>query len=97
MLEIVSIKTRNYVAGAMPTLDAEPLDGVSYANGVFGYITLVRLLNHATCKGFLTQSRASKLNISGMDLMSMPVSTISILNLFSSPETAENFIAPGFP
>jgi hypothetical protein len=47
VLEIVSIKTRNYIAGAIPTLDTEPLDGVSYANGVFGYITLVRLLNHA--------------------------------------------------
>ncbi|KAJ6043825.1 hypothetical protein N7499_006244 [Penicillium canescens] len=27
-------------AGAMATLDIGPLGGVSYANGVFGYITL---------------------------------------------------------
>lgn len=67
----------------MATLDTESLDGVSYANGVFGYITLVRLLNPITPKGFLTQSRASKLHTSGMDLPSIPVSTLSILNLFS--------------
>lgn len=29
------------VAGAMTVLDTEPLDGVDYANGVLGYITLV--------------------------------------------------------
>jgi hypothetical protein len=66
----------------MAILDTEPHDGVSYANGVFGYITLVRLLNHITPKGILTQSRASKLHTSGIDLLSISVSTLEILNLF---------------
>lgn len=30
-----------FLAGAMPFVDTEPLDGVDYANGVLGYITLV--------------------------------------------------------
>lgn len=33
------------VAGAMTILDTEPLDGVHYENGVFGYITLVSFID----------------------------------------------------
>lgn len=34
-------ETTVVLAGAMPFVDTEPLDGVDYANGVLGYITLV--------------------------------------------------------
>lgn len=34
-------ETNFFLAGAMPFVDTEPLDGVDYANGVLGYITLV--------------------------------------------------------
>lgn len=34
-------ETTFVLAGAMPFVDTEPLDGVDYANGVLGYITLV--------------------------------------------------------
>lgn len=50
-----------FAAGAMTILDTEPLDGVNYENGVFGYITLVHSIDllsyeHVALTGFIGNS-----------------------------------------
>jgi protocatechuate 3,4-dioxygenase beta subunit len=46
---VSSADRRLKTAGAMNVVDAEPLDGVDFKNGVLAYITLVRCISNLGC------------------------------------------------